>query len=158
MEKEEILKLIDQRIEEKLGQKTKTTRNRKKLLKSSKNQKKKKKTKNIHADLIDKIKNIRIDEQKYPLVKNNDDVLIKCLFILDIVKNEDDIEELTAPQIEAVAPYFNKLKVSHQAARETLDRHTEYVSIRREGPKKNFYAIKSKGIKYYKNPGQKKKN
>ena len=156
MDQEEILKLIDQRIEEKLGQKIKTTRNRKKLLKSSKNQKKKKKTKNIHTDLIDKIKNIRIDEQKYPLVKNNDDVLIKCLFILDIVKNEADIEELTAPQIETVAPYFNKLKVSHQAARETLDRHTEYISIRREGPKKTFYSIKDKGIKYYKNPEQEK--
>jgi len=158
MNKEEILKLIDQRIEEKLGQKIKTTSNRKEILKSSQRQNKQKKTKNIHAELINKIKDIRIDEQKYPLVKNNEEVLTKCLFILDIVNNEANVEELTAPQIEAAAPYFNKLKVSHQAARETLDRHTEYVSIRREGPKKTFYAIKNEGVKYYKTPRQKDKN
>lgn len=116
----------------------------------------KKKVKDIHKELLDNIKNIRIDDQKYPLVKNNDDVLIKCLFILDIVKNEANLEELTAPQIEIAAPFFNKLKVSHQAARGTLDRHPEYVSIRREGPKKTFYSIKDKGIKYYKNPEQEK--
>lgn len=156
MDKEEILKLIDQRIEaaiEKLKQEMKTIREKGEV-KISKKIMKKKKIKNLHMELIDKIKNIKIDDQKYPLVKNNDDVLVRCLFILDIVKNEAGIEELTAPQIEVAAPFFNKLKISHQAARAALDRHPEYVSIRREGPKKTFYAIKDAGIKYYRKPKQ----
>jgi len=151
MNKEQILKLIDQRIEEKLRQKIRTTKDGKNFFKPFKTQKRKKKVKKIHIELIDKIKNIRINSQKYPLVKNNDEVLVKCLFILDIVKNEARVEELTAPEIETVAPYFNKLKVSHQAARQALDRHPEYVSIRQEGPKKTFYGIKDEGIKYYRN-------
>ena len=159
MNKEKILKLIDQRIEatiEKLKQEMKTTGGKRKV-KIDKKTTKKKKIKNLHAELIDKIKNIRIDSQKYPLVKNNDDILIKCLFILDIIKNEAGFEELTAPQIEVVAPFFNKLKISHQAARGALDRHTEYVSIRREGLKKTFYAVKNGGTQYYKKSKQNEK-
>lgn len=159
MNKKEILKLIDKRIEiaiKQLKHEIKTDFKGGKKVEIIKKLVGKKKVKDIHKELLDKIKNIRIDDQKYPLVKNSDDVLIKCLFILDITKNEANLEELTAPQIEAAAPFFNKLKVSHQAARQTLDRHPEYVSIRREGPKKTFYSIKDKGIKYYKNPEQEK--
>jgi len=102
-----------------------------------------------HSDLLEKIKTIKLAPDKYPIIKNNDTVLIRCLFILDATKNEAGIKELTAAQIEVVAPYFYKLTVSRQAARQALDAHPELVGIRREGPKRIFYSIEESSIKYY---------
>jgi len=118
MNKEKILKLIDQRIEatiEKLKQEMKTTGGKRKV-KIDKKTTKKKKIKNLHAELIDKIKNIIIYIQKYPLVKNNDYILIKCLFILDIIKNEAGFEEL-----EKIFREYGEEKFSKEIAKKVLE-------------------------------------
>ena len=153
MDKQEILKLINQQIEvaiEKLRREMKIIKTRKKV-KSTKKLIGKKRTKNIHVELIDKVKNIRINTKQYPLVKKTDPVLAKCLFVLNIAKKEAGIDELTAAQIDFIAPYFYKLKISRQAARKALDSHPELINIRKESDKIIFYSVIKEGIEYYKN-------
>lgn len=154
MDREKVLKLINQiedvvtQLKIEMGLKTiKRVKERRPPLRAKKLKIKKRGRR--HSDLLEKIKTVKLAPDKYLIIKNNDAVLIKCLFILDVTKNEAGIKELTAAQIGIVAPYFYKLTVSRQAARQALDPYPELVNIKREGPKKIFYSIKESGAKYY---------
>lgn len=109
--------------------------------------------------LMVKIENEEIDLGRYPFIKDSDPVIIKSLYVLDVVRNELKVKGLSASQISKIMPYFNKLKKeSRQAIRNALDSNKKLVNIRRKSPKKIFYFIKKEGVKHYRDYAEKRKN